>query len=213
MGVNYAYLRKSKHNRDQAISVVAANNILGAVAHIMLVALLLSLFSSYINSLQLPKLDSEVTVIDRVVVALIIAGLGVATYYRQRIIKQLSLILRALSGYRKNPWRVVTALFSSMLLTICNVASLYFCVLALDIPLAFAAVFLIFTFGVALGASTPTPGGLGGVEAGLVAGMLVFHVPSAQAVAAVLAYRLISYWGALVVGSLAFIVANRRSYF
>jgi uncharacterized protein (TIRG00374 family) len=118
-----------------------------------------------------------------------------------------------LLAYRKHPFELKGALLSSMILTLCNVLSLYFCVLALHIALPFIAVLLVFSLGIALGTATPTPGGLGGVEAGLVAGMVAYHVASADALAAVLAYRLISYWLALVIGAGAFVVTERRGYF
>ena len=59
---------------------------------------------------------------------------------------------------------------------------------------------------------TPTPGGLGGVEAGLVAGLVAYRVASADALAAVLVYRLVSYWLMLAIGAAAFVIAERRGY-
>jgi uncharacterized membrane protein YbhN (UPF0104 family) len=50
------------------------------------------------------------------------------------------------------------------------------------------------------------------VEAGLVAGLVVYQVDSAAALAAVLVYRLISYWLPLAAGAAAFAVSHRRKY-
>jgi uncharacterized protein (TIRG00374 family) len=74
------------------------------------------------------------------------------------------------------------------------------------------AVFLVFTFGIALGTATPTPGGLGGIEAGLVAGLIIYHVDSATALATVLLYRLLSYWLPLLVGAAALVYSQRQRY-
>jgi hypothetical protein len=46
----------------------------------------------------------------------------------------------------------------------------------------------------AIGAASPTPGGLGAVEAALVSLLIRFNVPSGSAVAGVLAFRLVTYW-------------------
>lgn len=54
-----------------------------------------------------------------------------------------------------------------------------------------------------------TPGGLGLIEASLVAG-LSLHGPSAVAAAAVLGYRLVSFWLILPVGLTAYLVLSRR---
>ncbi|MFI5271393.1 MAG: flippase-like domain-containing protein, partial [Candidatus Saccharimonadales bacterium] len=71
----------------------------------------------------------------------------------------------------------------------------------------------IFTLGISTGTITPTPGGLGGFEAGLFAGFVAFHVPVAPALAIALLYRLISYWLALGIGLLAFIEVQRNHLF
>lgn len=213
MGANYAYLRKARHTQEQAVSVVAANNILGLLGHIILVAVLLALYFDQASGLHLSTPKFDVRRLAIAIIAALLIGALLLYYYRKQIVKHLKAILSSLLTYRQHPARLSAALLSSIALTVCNIVSLYFCVIALHIPLGFVAVMLIFTLGVALGTSTPTPGGLGGVEAGLLAGMVAFGVPASQALAAVLAYRLISYWLALAIGSFAFIFASRRGYF
>ncbi|HEV2875621.1 MAG TPA: flippase-like domain-containing protein [Thermoleophilaceae bacterium] len=56
-----------------------------------------------------------------------------------------------------------------------------------------------------LGGLLPLPGGLGGVDGGLIGTLIVFGAPAAAAAAAVLAYRLILFWLPLVVGGVAFL--------
>ena len=55
-----------------------------------------------------------------------------------------------------------------------------------------------------LGGLLPLPGGIGGIDGGLIGTLIVYGVPAAGAVAAVLAYRVILFWLPLVVGALAF---------
>jgi uncharacterized protein (TIRG00374 family) len=45
-----------------------------------------------------------------------------------------------------------------------------------------------------LGSLLPLPGGIGGVEGGMIGAFAAFDVPAARAVIAVLAYRAISFW-------------------
>ena len=59
---------------------------------------------------------------------------------------------------------------------------------------AFLDVAAAYLAGAAIGAASPTPGGLGAIEAALVAALLHFGVPGGPAVAAVLAFRLVTYW-------------------
>jgi uncharacterized protein (TIRG00374 family) len=97
-----------------------------------------------------------------------------------------------------------------MLLTFANVLALTYSAKAVGIHLDFVASLVVFTFGSAVRNITPTPGGLGGFEAGLVAGLIAYKVSSSHALAAVLLYRLISYWLPLVIGFIAFVDVDRR---
>ena len=45
-----------------------------------------------------------------------------------------------------------------------------------------------------LGSLLPLPGGVGGVEGGMIAAFVAFGVPASSALVAVLAYRAISFW-------------------
>jgi uncharacterized protein (TIRG00374 family) len=55
-----------------------------------------------------------------------------------------------------------------------------------------------------LGNALPLPGGIGGVEAGMIGAFVAFGVPARLAVLAVLAYRTISYWLPTIPGAIAY---------
>ena len=213
MGANYAYLRGSRHSSSQAASVVAANNLLGFVGHLLLVGVLLGLFHNHLGVLHLPQFRLKLGWLDEGLFVIAVIVLLVAGRFRRHLWQMAYGIAKRLFGYRQHPIRLGAALLTSASLTLCNVLSLYFCATALGINLPFVSVLLVFSLGIALGTATPTPGGLGGVEAGLVAGMVAYHTAGADALAAVLAYRLISYWLALALGALAFVICQRRGYF
>ena len=58
--------------------------------------------------------------------------------------------------------------------------------------------------------AAPTPGGLGAMEAALVAGFTGVGLDPGTAVAAVLAYRLLTYWVPILPGWLSFRQLDRR---
>ena len=60
-----------------------------------------------------------------------------------------------------------------------------------------------------LGGLIPVPGGIGGVDAGLVGTFVLYNVPITAAASAVLAYRAIALWVPAVVGSAAFVSLRR----
>jgi uncharacterized membrane protein YbhN (UPF0104 family) len=60
-----------------------------------------------------------------------------------------------------------------------------------------------------LGGLIPVPGGIGGVDAGLVGTFVLYNVPITAAASAVLAYRAIALWIPAVLGSAAFVSLRR----
>jgi uncharacterized membrane protein YbhN (UPF0104 family) len=55
-----------------------------------------------------------------------------------------------------------------------------------------------------LGGLLPLPGGVGGIDGGLIGTLVVFGAPAGATTAAVLAYRLILFWLPLIGGAIAF---------
>jgi uncharacterized membrane protein YbhN (UPF0104 family) len=53
------------------------------------------------------------------------------------------------------------------------------------------------------------PGGIGGVDLGLVGALVIYHVNVNAATAAVLAFRAVSLWVPAVVGGIAFVFLRR----
>jgi uncharacterized membrane protein YbhN (UPF0104 family) len=60
-----------------------------------------------------------------------------------------------------------------------------------------------------LGGLLPIPGGIGGIDGGLIGTLIVFGAPADQTAAAVFAYRLILFWMPLSIGGLAFLSLKR----
>jgi uncharacterized membrane protein YbhN (UPF0104 family) len=55
-----------------------------------------------------------------------------------------------------------------------------------------------------LGGLLPIPGGIGGIDLGLIGTLIVYGAPAAATAGAVLAYRIILFWLPLIVGGVAF---------
>lgn len=61
-----------------------------------------------------------------------------------------------------------------------------------------------------LGGLLPIPGGVGGIDGGLIGALIVFGAPAAVAAAAVLAYRTILFWLPLIGGAIGFVLLRRE---
>lgn len=210
IGVNYTYLRRSRHGQAQAAAVVALNNTLGAVGHGLLALILILVVSGPKTALLFDYGHEALPLIKILAVATLLFGFVVAIYGRRRVKRQALKLRHQLSAYAKRPAGPLGALVSSMFLTLFNVLCLMACSLAVGVHLPLIIIFLIFTFGIGAGTVTPVPGGLGGFEAGLTAGFVAYHVPAPAALASALLYRLVSYWLPLVFGAAAFVVSRRQ---
>jgi uncharacterized membrane protein YbhN (UPF0104 family) len=60
-----------------------------------------------------------------------------------------------------------------------------------------------------LGGLLPLPGGVGGIDGGLIGTLIVYGAPAAETAAAVLAYRIILFWLPLIGGAIAFTTLRR----
>jgi uncharacterized protein (TIRG00374 family) len=60
-----------------------------------------------------------------------------------------------------------------------------------------------------LGGLLPLPGGLGGIDGGLIGTLVVYGTPAAVTAAAVLTYRVVLFWLPLLAGAVAFISLRR----
>ncbi len=61
-----------------------------------------------------------------------------------------------------------------------------------------------------LGGLLPLPGGLGGIDGGLIGTLIVFGTPAAATAAAVLVYRVSLFWRPRLLGAVA-VVSRRRA--
>lgn len=211
VGANFVYLKRQKHSTAQAASVVAVNNVLGGIGHNLLLSLVL-IFTGYSTIADSGPGSTLGKNLRYVWVGIAILAIVALVFGWHRFKKGLKDVKNQLLDYRHRPLNLGSALLTSMCLTTLNVLALYACANALGVHLNAAAIMLVFTLGIGAGTATPTPGGLGGFEAGLVAGFVSFHVDSSTALAIALLYRLISYWLTLITGAAAFVFAEKQQY-
>jgi putative heme transporter len=89
-----------------------------------------------------------------------------------------------------------------------DIATLWACFHAFGSPPPVAVIVMAYFVG-ALANTLPLPGGLGGVEAGMVGAFLAFGTHASLAILAVLSYRLISFWLPTVPGAAAYLQLRR----
>jgi uncharacterized protein (TIRG00374 family) len=92
-----------------------------------------------------------------------------------------------------------------------DIACLAVSIMAVGSPVPWSALILVWSVGLGAASFGITPGGLGVVEAALAAALVAAGVHSPQAVAAVLVYRLISFWLVDAVGWALYGATRKRT--
>lgn len=203
MGVHGLYLHKKRHTISQSTAIVTTNNMLGFFVHFLLLSACLLYSPKAIAGFQLECMIFVMWLLLGVVVVLCVAFSlqsvrRVATHWKS----ELSALTRS---YATHPTKLVSACAYLMVIPCINLAVLWLAGQQIAPEyineLNLASLFIIFSMGVLVGASTPTPGGLAGVEAGLVAGFTMFNLGLSDAIAATLLFRLATYWMPLLPGA------------
>lgn len=209
LGANFVYLRHEKHNAAQATTVVAVNNMLGLAGHSLIIAVTLLLFPDDLHKFHWHSVSHTGLWLGLIIVA----AAGLLIWARDKFIRLIESLSSQLLEYRHRFGRLSLALGSSIGLTLANIFGLLACCLALGVHLHFVSVLIIFTAGIGAATALPTPGGIGGFEAGLTASLIAYNVNSSAALAIALLFRLISYWLPLLPGGISLIICQRRGLF
>jgi uncharacterized membrane protein YbhN (UPF0104 family) len=112
---------------------------------------------------------------------------------------------------RRHPGRFAAGLGASAALTLFHVLAFAACVSAAGGALPLVTLAAIYLGAATAGSLIPTPGGIGPVEAALVAGLTAAGLPLPAATAAALLSRLVSVWIPAVPGLVAAAVLRRRA--
>ena len=132
-----------------------------------------------------------------VVLALLVAALALPVGRRLVIGRFLPVVRRVVPlmvAIFQDPRKVVTLFAGALILDLSFVAALTCATRAFGATPAVSAIAVVYFAGAIIGSAVPTPGGLGGVEAALSAGLVAAGLDASVAVSSVLLFRLCTYW-------------------
>jgi len=147
---------------------------------------------------QVPFTPSLTAVIGLIVlVALLLLAVTVPVGRRLVIGRFLPVVRRVvprLVAIFQDPRKVVTLFGGALLLDLSFVAALTCATRAFGATPSVAAVAVVYFTGAIIGSAMPTPGGLGGVEVALIAGLKAIGMDAQVAISSVLLFRMCTYW-------------------
>ncbi len=207
MALNVRYLQRSGVDLPVATSGVGLSYAAGSVVHVFLmVVFAVWAGQSAFGSLRLPRPQAVLWGV-LAVLALAAAALAVPAVRRLVVGKVVPLLRRAVEGVGsavRRPGKLALLLGGAMVITLGYLVCLYLSTRAFGGGLDLATVGAVYLAGAAIAAAAPTPGGLGALEAALIAGLVAAGMDHTVAVPAVFLYRLATFRLPILTGWAAF---------
>jgi undecaprenyl-diphosphatase len=196
--------------RPAAVSAVALNTAAGSIVHaVSLMVALVLLGETGVG--QVRRLPAGWPALIAVVVVMGLLGLILwSPLGRRRVVAPVIEAVRNLVGVLRRPERAVKLFGGTAGVTAAYVLTLAVSLQAFEANAPLLEVVAVYLGAMAVGSISPTPAGLGAVEAALVAGLTVVGVETGPAVAGVLLFRLLTFWLPILPGFLAFRYLQRR---
>ena len=212
LALSARFLQKRGIDTATAVGAVGVDTIAGVIVHLTLTGLFIALAgSSGLETFDLPSL-STIGLIAAGVAA--VAAIGVALPWSRALLttRVLPATRRSLSNIgeiARQPSKMIELFGGSLTITMGYILALEVAVSAFGTGPAFTSIALVYLVGSVVSSVAPTPGGIGAVEATLIAGLTSAGMTSTTAVAAVILFRLATFWIPLLPGWGALLVLQR----
>jgi uncharacterized membrane protein YbhN (UPF0104 family) len=212
VAVNARYLHREKVDEGTIAAAVTVSQLVNIVTTVLLLIILGVLTGSGLSQFKIAP-GGDVLIGLAVIAAAVVATLAVPQT-RKKVIGTVWPHLRDI-GPRlldavSHPLRLTVGAGANLLLTAAYVVAMVAALRSVGAHPPILAAAVVFLAGNAVGSATPTPGGLGGVEAVLAAGLTAIGIPAHQAIPAVLLFRLVTFWLPIPAGWVCFQVLQRR---
>ncbi len=197
------FLQKRGVDGPTTAAAVGVNTFAGVLVHLTLTGLFIAFAgTSGLDTFQLPSLG----VVGLIVASVALMGaLGLAVPWSRvmvttRLVPATRRSLTSVGEVARRPVKVVELLGGCLLTTLGYILALEVSVAAFGAGPSFTSVAIVYLVGSIISSVAPTPGGIGAVEATLIAGLTSAGMPGTTAVAAVLIFRLTTFWLPLLPG-------------
>jgi undecaprenyl-diphosphatase len=207
VAVGVRFLQRSGVDTTAASTAVGLNLLVGLAVHLSLMAGFIAWTGTQGPGFSLP--DASVWLL-AIAAAGVASGLvvGLVPALRRRVVPPMLGYLRtagaSLADVVTDPLRVLALVGGALGLTFSFILTLMASVAAFGGGVSFSEIGAAYLVAAAIGSATPTPGGLGAVEAALVTALTGYGMGSGTAVSTVLTFRLATYWVPMIPGWITF---------
>jgi uncharacterized membrane protein YbhN (UPF0104 family) len=193
--LNIRYLQRRKVPAAVAAASVGVAQVVAFVLHILLIVVFAAIAGTSAGDSLRPPRWAYFVLAGLVVAALAVLAIPAGRHLLQaRVTPIFSQVLPRLLEVAQHPRKLALGIGGALLLDLAYILCLAACVAAFGRSVPIASIAVVYLTGSAIGSVIPTPGGLGGVEAALTAGLTAAGLPGAVAVSSVLLFRLLTFW-------------------
>jgi uncharacterized protein (TIRG00374 family) len=215
MALNARFLQKSGVETGAGVAAVGVNSVAGAIVHLVLLVVFFAWSGQGLAKAF--KLPSTSTLLLILAIVAAIVGIVLATRPGRRfavgkLIPGLKSAAASLRQVAQKPGKMIMLFGGSVLITLAYVGALAASVQAFGGGPGVILIGAVYMGAAAIAAAAPSPGGLGAIEAALVAGLTGVGMQAGPAVSAVLLHRLATYWLPVAPGWLSWRALLRREY-
>ncbi len=212
MATNIRFLQKRGLDTAVAISGIGLGNLAGFATYIPLSFIFIAWGrASGVHAIHLPSSSAILVGLTAVfalsgIVLLIPWGRHL---FLDKAVPVLRKSLHGIAEVAKRPTKVIALFGGSILLTISYALALVFSIQAFGGGLPVATIGAVYLVGSAVATAAPVPGGIGAVEAALIAGLTAAGLDKEIAVPSVFLFRLATFWLPILPGWLALTALER----
>jgi uncharacterized protein (TIRG00374 family) len=207
IGLTSNYYQKLGKEPAQATTAASLPTVFGTATTVLMVALVSPLTFKHLG--QRFQTESPRYWIIIIVSLTLLSSLLFTSWVRKKVYQFINGIKRGIESI-STPSQVTYLLIGSIALTIFSACALFASIEAVHGHVALADIFTLYVTSSLVSAVAPTPGGIGATEAFLLLGLssMGMHLP--QAAAAILIYRLLSFWLPMLPGGFSLHLINKR---
>jgi uncharacterized membrane protein YbhN (UPF0104 family) len=207
IGLTSNYYQKLGKESAQATTAATLPTVFGTATTVLMVALVSPLTFKHLG--QRFQSESQSYWIIVIISLTLLLSLLLTSWARKKVYQFIQGIKRGIESI-STPSQVTYLLIGSIALTIFSACALFASIEAVHGHVALTDIFTLYVTSSLVSAIAPTPGGIGATEAFLLLGLSSMGVHLPQAAAAILIYRLLSFWLPMLPGGLALRIINRK---
>jgi len=212
VAVNIRFLNKSGVTTTSSATAVGVSQVIMFFIHVIFLVVTGVIAGAQTDlSFRPPRITLFVFVVLFAIIILALSFTRIRNWVLSKTKPIYSQVGPTLAVIFQQPKRLLVSLISSVLLNILYIISFYASLKAFNADVSFFTIAFVYLAGATIGQAAPTPGGIGAVEATLVAGLTATGVPSALALSGVLLYRIVTFYIRVLPGWFAFVDLQRKN--